>query len=570
MHFFLSSSIPQLVTEKKERRKVQVLLMDQPGRNGTGKSPQAGRAVSSNQGRPMSTDDIQKAKMRAMFMQSKYGKNETSSADKLPISHSNRILSAHNIHVTPKIKIHKRIREDKKPERMVSEITPSKAPMDSEPSSSTKEQTLWEKVNKERIPWNNPPEFIINSEWSVGAGEKSKEVEIQTGRLQREKEIVYQRIQDVPSNPNAPWDLELDYDDSLTPEIPTQQAPDIESADTYASPQNIENDSYVSLPAPTSTENVPGPDLQLLAVLLKNPELVFALTSGQGSNLNSAETVKLLDMIKNSGNGLTGTLNGFEGETKMVEATVTTSLPSPTPSSEPIMVCNFNLSPWRKEPATRDSFPQQVIAMPTLPSSNGFSQPQIPNASNIASQSPQVTINQTPQHPVYNQTPPNHVIIQSPSVTVHQYRPQNNMGVGYASQPQSQHHQETLTNYGQMQNIKPAPLSIVLNTLPLPPMLQTPVYQEPQLLQQPWSGPNHNNYVVFPGNHQPQYTNMYPSNGYVGEHDAEGWSPERSPDYHDQSSFGRNYTDNRRDVGRNRSRRRDRGGNNRRWRDRRN
>ena len=70
------------------------------------------------------------------------------------------------------------------------------------------------------------------------------------------------------------------------------------------------------------------PDLKLLAVLLKNPALVFALISGQAGNLTSEETVKLLDMIKAGGAGLAGNSNDTG---KKLEEKVEVSLPSPTP-----------------------------------------------------------------------------------------------------------------------------------------------------------------------------------------------------------------------------------------------
>lgn len=49
-------------------------MVEQPGQKVAGRNSQAPRASPASQGRPMSTDDIQKAKMRAQFMQSKYGK----------------------------------------------------------------------------------------------------------------------------------------------------------------------------------------------------------------------------------------------------------------------------------------------------------------------------------------------------------------------------------------------------------------------------------------------------------------------------------------------------------------
>lgn len=67
------------------------------------------------------------------------------------------------------------------------------------------------------------------------------------------------------------------------------------------------------------------PDLELLAVLLKNPELLFALTSGQAGSLPSQEIVKLLDMIKKGGANMAANINGTQEKVEV-------SLPSPTPS----------------------------------------------------------------------------------------------------------------------------------------------------------------------------------------------------------------------------------------------
>lgn len=209
----------------------------------------------------------------------------------------------------------------------------------------------------------------MNSEWGVCFGENSKEVEIQIGRMKREKETIYERIQDITPNPKEPWDLEMDYDDSLTPQIPTEQAP--EEFATEQAPQEIpkaqapeEFPMEIQLPPHTASvtpatitatpvasnenENVQEPDLELLAVLLKNPDLVFALTSGQVGNLSSADTVKLLDMIKSTGGELSR-LNGFKDQpTSLPSPTphslpspTPTSFPSPTPPSERVMVCNL-------------------------------------------------------------------------------------------------------------------------------------------------------------------------------------------------------------------------------------
>lgn len=166
--------------------------------------------------------------------------------------------------------------------------------------------------------------------WTVGVGENSKEVDVQKNRNRRERETFYYTIQEIPSNPKEPWDREMDYDDTLTPEIPTEQPPDTDCAETQAITHDDEHVKNAATLAPSSSQASGGdaaePDLELLAVLLKNPALVFALTSGQGGNLTNEETVKLLDMIKAGGAGDSSNVG------KKVEEKVEVSLPSPTPS----------------------------------------------------------------------------------------------------------------------------------------------------------------------------------------------------------------------------------------------
>ena len=82
---------------------------------------------------------------------------------------------------------------------------------------------------------------------------------------------------------------------------------------------------------------MPEPDLELLAALLKNPELVFALTSGQAGNLSNEETIKLLDMIKANEMNSLANITASSGKSKPEEK-VEVSLPSPTPSSDPVTV----------------------------------------------------------------------------------------------------------------------------------------------------------------------------------------------------------------------------------------
>lgn len=181
-------------------------------------------------------------------------------------------------------------------------------------------------------------EVKITETWSVGAGANSKEVEVQKNRIRREREVVYRTMQEIPSDPREPWDREMDCDDSLTPEIPIEQLPDVEPLETQ-SPSSNGRKEIVAPVASTSSENMAEPDLELLAELLKNPELVFALTSGQAGNLSSEETVKLLDRIKANGVSSLGNLARLAGN---ANNKVEVSLPSPTPSTDPVPVRNFS------------------------------------------------------------------------------------------------------------------------------------------------------------------------------------------------------------------------------------
>lgn len=163
---------------------------------------------------------------------------------------------------------------------------------------------------------------------------------MQTARIRREQEALYPSADAIPANAKDPWDMEMDFDDSLTPEIPTEPPPDADAGveDAVGEPAAAAAASASSAPpaaaAAATAAPAAGPDLELLAVLLKNPELVFALTAGQGSNLSNAETVALLDVLKQSSGGLAGILSAAAGALPAHTAEPATSLPSPTPPSE--------------------------------------------------------------------------------------------------------------------------------------------------------------------------------------------------------------------------------------------
>lgn len=195
----------------------------------------------------------------------------------------------------------------------------------------------------------------IDPSWSVGAGDNSKEVEVQTQRNRREKETFYASQKDIPMNPKDPWDLEMDFDDSLTPEIPIDQVPDVDAMETdsvCAAPNvvaPVKDKQIESTPATSgAVADCAGADAdyELLTVLLKNPELVFALTSNnKGENMPSEQTIALLDTLKQTGLSLSELVNslgngaGFPKEPEPEPEPIPTSLPSPTPPDRTSRVC---------------------------------------------------------------------------------------------------------------------------------------------------------------------------------------------------------------------------------------
>ncbi|KAB5527460.1 hypothetical protein DKX38_021307 [Salix brachista] len=268
-----------LVTDTRERRKVQ--LVEQPGQKTACRSPQATKATTVSTGRPMSADDIQKAKMRALFMQNKHRKtglsyNRNTGMKNGPSSMSASFSPVSKIHIRPKIE------EYKKPVIPPLEVS-CKVEWSLNPKKEIdSKEPMGEVCSEVKIPWKTPPEIKHNDLWRVGTGENGKEVDVQKNRNRREAETIYQAVQGLPSNPKEPWDLEMDYDDTLTPEIPIEQPPDADGSEIQVS--LTEHVNTVVAPAPSVPQVGGGsatePDLELLAVLLENPELVFALTSG--------------------------------------------------------------------------------------------------------------------------------------------------------------------------------------------------------------------------------------------------------------------------------------------------
>ena len=134
--------------------------MEQPGQKLAGRSTQAARAAAMNQGRPMSADDIQKAKMRAHHMQSKYGKTSSSNGsteakiealNKSPATPVSILPPVSKVNVPPKIEEQKKL------------VIPSlevasglEVPLDPKQKMDPRER-LQEKGKMVQIPWQTPP-----------------------------------------------------------------------------------------------------------------------------------------------------------------------------------------------------------------------------------------------------------------------------------------------------------------------------------------------------------------------------------------------------------------------------
>ncbi|XP_057484483.1 homeobox protein LUMINIDEPENDENS-like [Actinidia eriantha] len=532
-------------SQTRERRKV--LLVEPPGPKSAGRSLQVARLVTPSQERPLSADDIQKAKMRAQFMQSKYGKASAASGEgnqgktegptKIFPPLARTLFSASKAHVRP------RVEEPKDPVILPSQVSiQQEAPCGNKMNLETNEP-LWKKCQRVQIPWRTPAEIRIHDAWRVDTGENSKEVEVQRNRIRREKETFYRTSQEIPSDPKEPWDCEMEYDDTLTPEILTEQLPDCDGGEAAVSPRENKI-SAVAPPAPaestlaqSSNGRMPEPDLELLAVLLNNPELVFALTSGQGcGNLSSEETVKLLDMIKANGVVAVSRSQSISVSTGLggrnAEENVQVSLPSPTPSSDPV-TCG-----WRPE-ISRNPFSRQSATANRETVSNLVRSDPI----NTMAQQTQASFPTTP-----HQAPPHvsHLVHQSaagsppPNVRI---PPTSDVVLNTKNIPL----RSTLQpNLAAMQaetsvNVKPAPISITINTQGRQPLVfpsqPPPVQQHPP--PHSWRS-NQNNYNGFVGDRSE----------YVGGgSDYESWSPDHSSVRPTEYMPGRNYLEPRMNMG---------------------
>ncbi|KAK8636005.1 hypothetical protein V6N13_004715 [Hibiscus sabdariffa] len=545
------------VSHSRERRKVQ--LVEQPGQKVAGKNSQATRPVPVSQSRPMSADDIQKAKMRALYMQGKHGKPGSSDGmNEVKSEGLNKPSPSKSSISRPVSKVPSQPPEEQKKPVILPPKTSNRPETTVDPKQPVaSKETPWEKCQKVKIPWRIPPEIKINDIWSVGAGESSKEVDVQKNRNRRERETFYYTNHEIPSNPKEPWDREMDHDDTLTPEIPTEQPPDADSTETQ-----VTHGAAATLEPSSSQIGAAEPDLELLAVLLKNPALVFALTSGQGGNLTNEETVKLLDMIK-TGGADTG---------KKVEEKVEVSLPSPTPSSNP------GTSGWRPE-AVRNPFSQHSQmgnrVGTAIPAASMVAPQQEANGRSLAQQLAAAMAQLLPQS---NAMAPEQ--LHSPNVAFSHHglssispAIQSPAGPSTRVETMAPHITEKVHS-----SYSPSQLMPVLSRRQTPqpshaydPLQTRPYSTRPPVgnigpISDPWRGgqslgsnlhsqanQNNNNASLFRGSMRPHLRSDCPpreGNDYSGNDGFESWSPDNSPNRSSEYGAGQNYMEPRMNSGR--------------------
>ncbi|XP_062230494.1 homeobox protein LUMINIDEPENDENS [Phragmites australis] len=415
---------------KKSKEKRKTLLVEHPNKKAAGKNVHSVRSISTNNSRPLSADDIQKAKMRAMFMQEKYGKVDTSKVSDKPQAMETQKTSGFvnsNVPPVPRSPLTSTAKIPVDPSASTSKQSAVPQPDKPETSGGLKlniscQKNVKEKLDSKRVVWQIPPAVWIDPSWSVGTGENSKELEVQTQRNQREKETFYASQKDIPLNPKDPWDLEMDSDDSLTPEIPIDQPPDADTMEIDsmgAAPTNTAapvEDKQIGSTSSTSVAVAAGangaasePDLELLTVLLKNPQLVFALTSNTGESVPSEQTVALLDTLKRTGLGLSELLSlangaGVPKEPEPEPEPIPASLPSPTPPSDLTARAD-----WRPE------YPTQVKA-PNLQQSHLSNRENTPIA-NTVQQSFSNVVSSLPSQPYASVSVlPAHIQTNAPSL----------------------------------------------------------------------------------------------------------------------------------------------------------
>lgn len=131
--------------------------MEQPSQRTTGRSLAVGRPATATQGRPLSADDIQKAKMRAQFMQSKYGKAKNDESSLVKPEAPNGVTSPQDdiLQGAPKLQ---GCPKDDEHEKLDSVALKGSNQQESHRKLSFDvEEPPWKRCRRMQIPWCKPP-----------------------------------------------------------------------------------------------------------------------------------------------------------------------------------------------------------------------------------------------------------------------------------------------------------------------------------------------------------------------------------------------------------------------------
>lgn len=142
--------------------------MEHPNKKAAGKNANSVRNTSTNNSRPLSADDIQKAKMRAMFMQEKYGKIDTNKAsDKPQAMETQKAAGLVNSNASPMpISPHISAARPVDPSPSISKQSTNSHPDNTEISGGLKlnigsKNNVIEKLDSKRVLWQIPPGIFL-------------------------------------------------------------------------------------------------------------------------------------------------------------------------------------------------------------------------------------------------------------------------------------------------------------------------------------------------------------------------------------------------------------------------
>ncbi|KAA8531964.1 hypothetical protein F0562_006894 [Nyssa sinensis] len=242
-----------------------------------------------------------------------------------------------------------------------------------------------------QIKWQCPPEYPLNCNWLVAAGEESKEAHAQKHREMRVLEAIYPRHSDIPPSPSVALDVEeCNHDDSHVPPIPITPIEEDATADMpldIAAPLNASiNSQSLALAQPMLISGNPSA-LQCNLPASLNPSAnekpVFEMLPGLQGEVAAAAAAALAALLKTNEQGSmidTDLLIKFLSDPKMIEKLINENkppaktetlpiyAPKPLTSSAPLVSSKADLVTNTGTASISGSMP--VTSSVPLPSSN--------------------------------------------------------------------------------------------------------------------------------------------------------------------------------------------------------